>query len=284
MSSPLSRRSFLGMAAGLGAAALAAGGYWYASRVEPERLSIEHVRLRIPHLPPAFDGYRIAHISDIHADHRHMTLERLRGIVELVNAQQPALVAITGDYVTRGDPKPYRELLVGALRGLRAPDGVAGVLGNHDYWSDARGVRTILDAAGVRELRNDVMTISRGGEALHIAGVDDVWENRQRLDRVLDRLPGDSSAILLAHEPDFADDSAASGRFALQLSGHSHGGQCVAPGGYMPYLPELGKKYPSGLYRVGEMWQYTNRGLGMVWAPQVRFNCPPEITLLTLAV
>ncbi len=281
MKQSVSRRSFLGMA-GLGAAALAAGGYWYASRIEPDMISIEHVRLRIPRLSPAFDGYRIAHISDIHMDHRHMTGERLRGIAAQVNAQQPDFVAISGDYVTRGDPKPYSESLVSGLRALKAADGVAGVLGNHDYWSDARGIRTIMAAAGVRELANDVMTLQRGGASLHIAGVDDIWENRQRLDRVLDRLPSDGAAVLLAHEPDFADESAASGRFDVQLSGHSHGGQCVAPGGFMPMLPELGRKYPSGLYRVGEMWQYTNRGLGMVWAPQVRFNCRPEITILTL--
>jgi predicted MPP superfamily phosphohydrolase len=159
---------------------------------------------------------------------------------------------------------------------------LGGVLGNHDYWSDATGVRAILDAGGVRELRNDALTLRRGDAQLHITGVDDVWENKQRLDHVLDKLPAEGAAVLLAHEPDFADESAASGRFDLQLSGHSHGGQCVAPGGFMPLLPELGRRYPSGLYRVGSMWQYTNRGLGMVWAPQVRFNCRPEITIITL--
>jgi hypothetical protein len=161
---------------------------------------------------------------------------------------------------------------------------VAGVLGNHDYWADVRGVRRIIEAGGVRELANDAMTIQRGDASLHIAGVDDIWENRHRLERVLDRLPNEGAAVLLAHEPDFADESAATGRFDLQLSGHTHGGQCVTPWGSMPLLPDLGRKYPSGLYRVGEMWQYTNRGLGMVWAPQVRFNCRPEITIVTLTV
>lgn len=280
----LTRRQLIGMmGVGMTAAVTSAvGGYWYASRIEPERLSVEHVRLTLPRLPRAFAGYRIAHISDIHTDHRHMTLERLRGIVTIVNSHAPDFVAITGDFVTRGDPQRYRETLIQGLRALNAVDGVAGVLGNHDHWSHAGGVRDILQAAGVHELRNDVLTVRRGDDSLHITGVDDVWENYARLDRVLDRLPSDGAAVLLAHKPDFADESAATGRFDLQLSGHSHGGQCVAPGGYMPYLPELGKKYPSGLYRVGEMWQYTNRGLGMTWAPQVRFNCPPEITILTL--
>jgi predicted MPP superfamily phosphohydrolase len=86
--------------------------------------------------------------------------------------------------------------------------------------------------------------------------------------------------VLLAHEPDFADTSAATGRFALQISGHSHGGQVRLP--FMRLvLPQLGEKYPMGLYQVGGMYQYTNRGLGMV-SPRVRFNCRPEITILTL--
>jgi predicted MPP superfamily phosphohydrolase len=126
-----------------------------------------------------------------------------------------------------------------------------------------------------------VHTLERGGSLLHIAGVDDVWERQDRLDLVLDRLPAEGGAILLAHEPDFADTSAATGRFDLQISGHSHGGQVIAPFAGPLRLPHLGRKYPLGLYRVGDMLQYTNRGVGMVY-PYVRFNCRPEITLFTL--
>jgi uncharacterized protein len=101
------------------------------------------------------------------------------------------------------------------------------------------------------------------------------------LDAVLDQLHDNSAAILLAHEPDFADLSAESNRFDLQVSGHSHGGQIVLPLYGPPILPHLGRKYPSGLYQVGNMLQYTNRGVGMARLP-VRFNCPPEITIFTL--
>jgi predicted MPP superfamily phosphohydrolase len=85
----------------------------------------------------------------------------------------------------------------------------------------------------------------------------------------------------LAHEPDFADTSAATGRFDLQLSGHTHGGQVVLPFIGPPILPHLGRKYPSGLYKVQEMFQYTNRGVGMARLP-LRINCPPEITVFIL--
>lgn len=115
---------------------------------------------------------------------------------------------------------------------------------------------------------------------LHFAGVDDVMEGRSRLDLVLQELPEDGTAILLAHEPDFADVSAATGRFDLQLSGHSHGGQVRLPLLGAPYLPPFSQRYASGLYEVGDMWQYTNRGIGFVDA-RLRFLCRPEITVLT---
>jgi hypothetical protein len=156
-----------------------------------------------------------------------------------------------------------------------------GVLGNHDYWTDANAVREMLRSCNVTELANSVFTLSRGHETLFLCGVDDVWEGHARLDIVLDQMDDTSAAILLAHEPDFADLSAATNRFDLQLSGHSHGGQIVLPFVGPPILPHLGRKYPSGLYRVGNMLQYTNRGVGMARLP-VRLNCPPEITLLEL--
>jgi predicted MPP superfamily phosphohydrolase len=102
-----------------------------------------------------------------------------------------------------------------------------------------------------------------------------------QLNSVIEALPSDGAAILLAHEPDFADESARSGRFDLQVSGHSHGGQVAIPFFGPPVLPYLGRKYPAGLYKVGNMFQYTNRGVGMARLP-FRFNCPPEITIFTL--
>ena len=142
-------------------------------------------------------------------------------------------------------------------------------------------MRAALARCSVIEIGNNVYSIERGGEQLHIAGVDDIWYDHDNLDEVLAKLPETGAVILLAHEPDFADESAKTGRFGLQLSGHSHGGQIVLPVVGPPILPRLGKKYPSGLYKVGDMWQYTNRGVGML-EPAVRINCRPEITVFTL--
>ncbi len=278
----MTRRQFLWrtMQVTLGAAALGAGGLGYATSVEPDWIDVRRITLRLRRLVPAFHGYRVVQISDIHID--GWMRERLPGIVRLINGQRPDLVAITGDFVTTR-PGRYAQDLVHALTPLRGRDGVVAVLGNHDHWSGAATVRAIIKDSGIDEIGNRVRTVRRGAASLHVAGVDDYMVHADRLDRVLEHLPGEGAAILLVHEPDFADISAATGRFDLQISGHSHGGQIRLPLFGPPYLPRLGRKYPLGLYRVGEMLQYTNRGLGML-GPHVRLNCRPEVTVFTLDV
>lgn len=283
----LSRRAFLKMAglSTLGAAALGAGGVGYAYEVEPGWIDVTSLQLDLPRLPAEFDGYRILQVSDVHAD-EWMTPERLSEIVRLVNDQSPDLIAITGDFVTSED---FTEVsasdaapgLIEPLGRLKPRDSTVAVLGNHDHWADPELVRRVIRDSGITDLSNAVHTVERKDVKLHVAGVDDVMENQDRLDLVLDRLPSSGAAVLLAHEPDFAGTSAATGRFDLQLSGHSHGGQIRLPLLGAPVLPPLAREYPAGLYEVGEMVQYTNRGVGMI-EPRVRFNCRPEITVLTL--
>ncbi|MDQ4106918.1 MAG: metallophosphoesterase, partial [Actinomycetota bacterium] len=190
-------------------------------------------------------------------------------------------IAVTGDFLSYSADPGVPRRLVEALRRLRARDGVVAVMGNHDYLTDADLVRRCLREAGVTELLNDVRAVRRGDAALHVAGVDDVMEGKSRLDLVLEMLPEDGAAVLLTHEPDFADVSAATGRFDLQLSGHSHGGQVRLPLYGPIYLPPFSQRYTRGLYEVGDMVQYTNRGLGFVDA-RLRFFSRPEITVLTL--
>ncbi len=261
----------------IGAATLV--GLAYSAWVEPNRIEVTRVSVTLRRLARAFCGYRIVQLSDIHLGD-WMDAVRMDDVVRRTNAQKPDLIAITGDFVTR---RAYSHLpdLADVLSHLKARDGVVAVLGNHDHWSGAHLVRNMLAASGIHELANAARTIQRGGAQLHIAGVDDVMVGRDRLDLVLARLPESGAAILLAHEPDFADQSAMTGRFDLQLSGHTHGGQIVAPSIGPIQLPELGRRYPSGRYQVGEMIQYTNRGVGMV-SPFVRFNCRPEISVFEL--
>lgn len=278
----ITRRRLLGAALGTALAAPVAGaaGYGYVREIEPDWVAVERIDLPLPRLHRAFEGYRIIQISDLHMD-SWMTPDRLRDVVGRINALAPDLIAITGDFVTHQPIAPHLDGLVPELRRLAARDGVFGVLGNHDHWTDPTVVRAALRAAGVTELRNAARAIRRGDATLHLSGVDDHWIGAADLEPLLDRLPTDAGAILLAHEPDFAERSAPTGRFDLQLSGHSHGGQMNLPIIGAPILPPLGRKYPRGRYQIGAMIQYTNRGLGMV-RPYGRFNCRPEITLLTL--
>lgn len=281
-----SRRDFLKMTGYffLSSFLAGSGGLAYGVFVEPEELDVNEVKIKLPRLPHQFSGYRIAQFSDLHMG-GWMNGERLRKVVDLVIKQQPDLVVITGDFFTG---PVWDENLVNAAKEfveeisrLTAGFKTLGVLGNHDYWSDAAETRKALEMGGVIEIGNGFHTLERDGQQLHIAGVDDIWYEHDNLNEVLSKLPENGAAILLAHEPDFADKSAKTGRFDLQLSGHSHGGQIVLPFIGAPVLPWLGQKYASGLYKVGNMWQYTNRGVGMVDL-SIRWNCPPEITVFTL--
>jgi predicted MPP superfamily phosphohydrolase len=251
----------------------------YAFGVEPAWIELVPVSLTLPRLAPAFDGYRIVLFSDIHLGDG-LEHDRLATIVRMVNGQLPDLVAITGDFVTR-DAHLHAPALAVALGKLSARDGVVAVLGNHDHGAGAAVIRHALAAAGIREIGNAVHTIARGSSQFHIAGVDDVMARKARLDQMLAAVPAEGAAILLAHEPDFADISAATGRFDLQLSGHSHGGQVILPLHGPLYLPPFARRYPSGRYQVGRMVQYTTRGVGTERL-RVRFRCRPEITVLTL--
>jgi len=252
-------------------------------RLYPKNLKdwyeVVSLELVLPRLDPEFDGYRIAQISDFHIG-TWLDREKLDEAVAQVNELQPDLVALTGDFVTF-HPERYAADLTASFRGLEAPDGVVAILGNHDHWSDARQVRQALRSADVLELANRRITLRRGDACLHIAGVDDIMDGCDDLEAVLAQLPDAGAAILLAHEPDFADVSAATGRFDLQISGHSHGGQILFPHIGALLLPAYAHVYPKGLYQVGDMIQYTNRGLGTAEL-QIRLNCKAEITLFTL--
>ena len=258
---------------------VALGTLIYARLIEPRRVRVTHLALTLPRLPAAFQNYRVVHISDFHLG-SWMTRERLLHTADLINLIQPDLVAITGDFLD-SRAGAIAERLIDPLRRLQARDAVVAVMGNHDHYGSVEEVRRVLRASDVIDVSNRVYSVHRGEAALHIAGVDDVARRHDRLDAVLDQLPPTGAALLLAHEPDFADLSAPTGRFDLQLSGHTHGGQVRLPLIGPLILPSYGQRYPAGLYRVGDMQLYTNSGLGSIY-PHVRFGVRPEITVFTL--
>lgn len=249
------------------------------SHQDEEWLDTTHLELVLPSLGLEFHGYNLVQISDFHIG-TWASRSHLEYAIDQVNQLQPDLVAITGDFVTN-NPEAHGSDLIDILNKISSKDGVVAVLGNHDHWANAKLVRQILQKTGVIELRNSNITISRGKDLLHLAGVDDVMEGLEDLDQVIKRLPSNGTAILLVHEPDFAGKSAICARFDLQLSGHTHGGQVHIPRIGPLILPKMGKKYPAGLYKIKEMYLYTNRGLGTADL-QIRYNCKAEITHITL--
>lgn len=277
----LSRRAFLRVAGGsvLAAGALGSGGFLYTRDLEPGWVEVVRRRLALARLPGAFRGYRIVHVSDLHLD--DLTEARyLDEIVGTINDQGADLVAFTGDFVTFS-PGRQAGRLSETLGRLEARDGTVAVLGNHDHQTDPAAIEDALLAGGATVLRNGVRSLTRDGAALHVCGLDDAWMGDPDLAAILENLPDAGASVLLVHEPDFADVSSPTGRFDLQLSGHSHGGQVRLPFVGAPVLPEYARRYPSGLYGVGNMLLYTNRGLGML-PPRFRLLCRPEITVLDL--
>lgn len=251
-----------------------------APAANPGWVEVTHLTLTLPRLAPEFHGYRLAQFSDIHMD-RWMTPRHVSQVVDLVNQEQPDMVAVTGDFITH-DVERYAPSLVAALSRLSALDGVLAIRGNHDLWAGGPEVDQIIQDSGMINLCNTSVSVRRGSGCLHFVGVDDYYEHADRLNLALHKVPASGAAVLLAHEPDFADVSAKTGRFDLQISGHTHGGQVDLPIFGRLFLPKYAKKYPCGLYNVDGMWVYTNRGLGTTHFP-IRYNAKSEITIYTLA-
>lgn len=271
----MNRRKFLrsAAAAAFTAPAFAAGyGLFEASWVHIDRPTLPLARL-----PQAFDGLTLAFLSDIH--HGPFTsLDYVAAVVRTTLSLQPDLIVLGGDYSLK-DARYIRPCLE-VLAGLKAPLGVFGVLGNHDYWHGVQETRQAMAAAGVIELTNAGVWVSRGSQRFRLAGVDDLWTGRADAQAALGEATWEDACLLISHNPDFAE-RLRDERVGLVLSGHTHGGQVVFPG-WAPFVPsQYGQKYLHGLVRAPETLVYVSRGLGTSGLP-VRFCSRPEINLITL--
>jgi len=230
-------------------------------------------------LAPAFDGFRVALLSDFHHS-PWVSANYIRDVVRLANSLNPDLIALTGDYIHRG--RQWVPGLARELAALRANNGVVAVLGNHDHYENAAcTVRDGLHQAGIADLTNRGITLQRGGETLHVAGVGDYWREEQKLHRALEGSNRKESVLLLSHNPDYVE-RIRDDRVGLVLSGHTHGGQCVFPIIGAPILPSrYGQKYASGLCQGPVAKVFVTRGVGAAFPP-IRFGCPAEVALLTL--
>ena len=278
---PINRRKFIRLAATAGVGALGADSVL----IEPNLPRVVRKDIRLQRWPSRLNGFTIALLSDFHYD-PYFSVHPLRAAIAKVNALQPQIIVFTGDFVsvpTFGDPAEGASLAepcARLLRMMQAPHGLWAVLGNHDVFTDADRVTAALRGQGIQVLANQSTPIESDGGRFWLSGVDDVLGRTADLDTTLHDIPTGEAAILLAHEPDYAD-RVTKYPVDLQLSGHSHGGQVRFPFIRPMYLPDLARKYIWGLYQIGKLTLYTNPGLGTVGVP-VRLNCPPEITLISL--
>jgi len=282
----LTRRRFLytGAVTATCGSLAAADGFYRSNHPE-----VTDVEIFLSRLPEAFDGFTIAQLSDFHYED-HFSVNPISKAVDVVNGLHPDLIVLTGDFVTvplfTYHTAPARRAAAHAapcaqaLQQLHGPAGVFAILGNHDAGSDAGRIVEALESHRISVLLNRAIPIERGTARIWLSGIDDVLEGRPSLGRILNSIPQSETNILLAHEPDFADEISRT-TVDLQLSGHSHGGQVWIPGVGAPWLPQLGRKYPRGIYKIRNLVLYTNIGIGTIRMP-IRLNCPPEITLITL--
>ena len=277
----ISRRRFLRLTTSLGTLGLLAS---YPVFIERNIILTNHYRLAVPHLPQAFSGLRIVHLTDLHYGPL-VPLSLIRNVVERANALQGDLIVCTGDYVHRLKVSTQTaaeqvDAVWSVLSELAAPLGVFSVLGNHDHWAYTERSEYWLEQTG-QGVQRKAVSIEKGGERLWLAGTGDYWEDPYNLDDVLGGLPASDCRIVLAHNPDSADTDF-SARMDLMIAGHTHGGQVNIPGIGTPIVPVQNKDYTRGLV-LSTKGQKVFISTGIGWANlPVRFNCYPEIAVLEL--
>lgn len=267
-----------GLRYAMGAAAmiLAAVGVHAAIRVPPLR----DVVVEIANLPPAFEGYRLAQLTDLHISPL-FPAAWVRAVVRDANALDVDLIVLTGDLIDGTVAARARD--IAPLAALRARDGVFVIPGNHEYFFDQSAWMRQLAVLGMTSLENSHAVITRQGARLVLAGVTDLSASETGypvpdLAKALAGAPGDVPIILLDHQPKNARAAAAQG-VALQLSGHTHGGLVVGLG---PVFGLANGGYVSGRYDVQGMTLYVNNGTALWPGLALRLGIPSELTRLTL--
>jgi uncharacterized protein len=247
-------------------------GLYGRGRRNAEQIQIRHNHIGSKILPTQFNGFTLLHISDLHVDMSEGAMRRLNEILPSLTYD---ICVLTGDYrgATFGPFDAALEGLARARAHLTGP--VYGVLGNHD------SIRMVpeLEEMGIRILLNECESISRGDEAIYLAGIDDAHYYRvDNIEKAAAEIPEHAFSILLSHTPEVYRQAAHAG-FDLFLSGHTHGGQICLPGSIPITLSSvLPRHMGSGPWHYGEMMGYTSVGVGCAVVP-VRINCLPEVTL-----
>jgi predicted MPP superfamily phosphohydrolase len=257
--------------------------FLWAFVIEPDRLVVNEVALNFPNWPKAVAGLKIAVVADLHVGAPHIDTAKLRQVVSTINAQNPDLILIAGDFVIQdvlGGQFVEPEVMANELKSLRARLGVFAVLGNHDWWYDGERVMRALDGVGLRVLENRVAHIRQDGQSLWIVGLADLWTQRPDIEGALRQVSDDGPVIVLTHNPDIFPQIPT--RVVLTVAGHTHGGQVNLPLLGRRIVPSNYKeRYAIGHIREGDHHLFVTPGVGTSIIP-VRFRVPPEISVLTL--
>jgi uncharacterized protein len=250
----------------------------YGVLLRRRMVAFRDIEVEVRDLPSAFEGYRIAQLSDLHIGGL-TPREMAEKWVAIANRAAPDLVAVTGDLVTSG--VAFHDDIAAVIGQLRGKDGVFVALGNHDYFGEGEPLVDKLRAAGAIVLRNETTTLKRGEATLRLAAVDDTWTGRADLERTLaGSVPGEPT-VLMAHDPDLFPRAARLGADVV-LSGHTHGGQIALPFFVQQVnLSQLVHRHTYGIYRIGDATLYVHAGLGTT-GPPIRIGAPPEVVIVTL--
>ncbi len=255
---------------------------WYCFVFEPYNFKIEKVKISLRNLPSSFENIKIVQISDIHSK-KFGRKERI--VLDFLDKLKPDYVFITGDIIDykarKIEPcRPFWHAL-----GQRYVDRIFAVFGNHIHQNKKVNVhifKRTLEEDKISVLVNENRKLQRAGEFIYIVGVDDPsWTKHQDFEKARQGVESSFIKVLLAHSPEIIEDIKP-GDVDLILCGHTHGGQVKLP--YLRAYWDMTKyhgRYARGLFKVKEANLYVNRGVGTSLLP-IRFNCPPEITLIEL--
>jgi uncharacterized protein len=233
--------------------------------------------LHVPGMHREHDGLRIAHLSDIHVGQATSAV-RIRRAVAEVNAREPDVIFLTGDYVTHS-PKPLPRVIE-LLAGFNRP--VFAVMGNHDHWVDASYLRAGFERLGYTVLQNEHRVVQVRGAPLTVLGIDDGRTNRDDVEATFRGAPESGTRMVLTHAPPTVDKLPVNGNL-VQFSGHTHGGQFVVRGLTEALFRRAGQPYIQGHYHVRGNQLYVNMGLGFGFGgPYLRRGTYPEVAFFTL--
>jgi hypothetical protein len=250
----------------------------YTVLIEPVWVEVNKLKIILPNLPAQFDGFSIVHLSDFHCS-PFIRVRYIEKCIQKTLSLKPDLVVITGDFVL-GRAK-YIESVASKLKLISHKIPTYAVLGNHDYWTDDMVVKNTLLEAKIHVFKNGNVALKRNNARIWLAGIDDLWAGNPDLNRALEGTNPDEIKILLMHQPD-AIENINDREVDLILCGHTHGGQVTLPLIGPPIVPsKFGSKYATGLFKIGNIQMYVNKGIGLI-PPPVRFLTRPEIAYIIL--